>query len=252
MNPASAPAEMKLQGYLTPAYPCSYLPKRGARSQVAVLRPEQVQRGYDLLIQRGFRRSGSFVYSPHCEACAACTAMRLPVAQFTPSRSQKRANAALTTMQLSRLPLQFSAEHFALYQRYQHARHDEAIVAQADLKNDFKDNLPSSARHNYEQFLLRSPIHSELLELRALGGELLAVSIIDWVSDGVSAVYTFYEPKARGSLGTSAIMWMLALAQQAQLPYVYLGYWVSESPKMAYKSRFQPAQVLQNGVWQAF
>lgn len=240
--------ELKLQGYVTPPYPCSYLPQRQARSRVAVLQPNQVQQHYDRLIQSGFRRSGEFIYAPHCDACTACVSMRVPVAEFSPTRSQKRAAAALATMQLTRLPLQFSQEHLELYLRYQRARHEDS----AQTKEAKDASISSDDRLAFEQFLLRSPMHSELIELRDENASLLAVSVVDWVANGVSAVYTFYEPSARGSLGTTAIMAMMQLAQQAGLPYVYLGYWIEESLKMSYKSRFQPAQLLRAEGWQPF
>jgi leucyl-tRNA---protein transferase len=168
--------------------------------------------------------------------------MRLDVNQFKPSRSQKRAALALATMQVALLPLQFKTAHFDLYERYQSARHGEDTPAQT----------PAHTRQAYEQFLLNSQINSHLLELRDARGALLAVSVVDWVANGASAVYTFYEPAARGSLGTSAVMWLIAEAKARGLPYVYLGYWIAASPKMAYKSNFQPAQLFQDGAWQAF
>ncbi len=242
MNASARSTFSSLEGYITPPYTCSYLPDREAQSLVAVLAPNQVHAAYDTLIQRGFRRSGGFVYAPKCKDCAQCKAMRLDVNQFKPTRSQKRAARALETMQIKLLPLQFDAAHFDLYQRYQDARHP----------GDSRAQTRDQSRHAFEQFLLSSQIDSQLLELRDANDALLAVSVVDWVADGASAVYTFYEPAAQGSLGTSAVMCLLDLAKMRGLPYVYLGYWIASSPKMAYKANFQPAQVFQNGAWQMF
>lgn len=229
-----------IQWYTTAPYPCSYLPLQESRSKVAIVPPDQTQARYDALIQTGFRRSGTFIYAPHCKSCAQCLAMRLDVTAFYATRSQRRASAALEHMNVTCLPLQFDESHFQLYYRYQKARHTEPQ----------DESSLSEARLTYQQFLLRSYVDTELLVLRNADGQLLAVSVLDWVSDGVSAVYTFYEPEAAGSLGTSAVMWMVAAAKRAHLHYVYLGYWIADSPKMAYKSRFTPSERYQAGRWQ--
>jgi leucyl-tRNA---protein transferase len=233
------PSVSSIQWYSTATYPCSYLPQRESRSKVAILAAHHTQSCYDTLIQRGFRRSGTFVYAPNCKNCAQCLAVRLDVQTFSPTRSQRRAEAALADMNITRQPLHFDESHFQLYHRYQTARHKDAGVEQS----------LAESKNTYQQFLLRSHVNSELLILRHKDNRLLAVSVIDWVSDGLSAVYTFYEPDAPGSLGTGAVMWMVAATKRAHLRHVYLGYWIADSPKMAYKSRFTPSQRYQDGEW---
>ncbi len=240
--------------YATAQYACSYLPDAQARSQVAVLSPAQAAGAYSELITRGFRRSGVHVYRPQCDHCKACIPTRINVADFVPSRSQRRAAKALDGLTIRQVPLGFYAEHWALYQRYQTARHlDGSATDSADsTHNSDEANTPQA----YSQFLLRSHVDSAMVELRHAQGEyagaLYAVTLVDTVADGLSAVYTFFEPQsehAKGSPGTACVLWMVAQARALNLPYVYLGYWISESRKMAYKSNFHPLEVLRNGTW---
>lgn len=227
--------------YATPSYPCSYLPNRQARSQVAVVPARHTLAIYDALIQQGFRRSGLHVYRPACDDCQACISTRIPAAQFMPSRSQRRAARLLDNVTIAFLPLRFQADHCDLYQRYQSHRHAEVEVG---VEGD-KENAGDS----YASFLMRSQVDTRLLEIRDHHGQLLAVSVVDCVADGLSAVYTFFEPLAKGSLGTACVMWLLAHAKTLGLPYVYLGYWIADSLKMAYKAHFQPLQRLTQGQW---
>jgi leucyl-tRNA---protein transferase len=232
----------KIQWYATASYACSYLPKLAARSQVAVVELADSAITYNELVRKGFRRSGGFIYRPHCDHCQACLPVRIRVADFKPSRTQRRAAQTLLTNTTTLLPLTLHAEHLALYQRYQQARHDE----------DAQAMNTAQTQEAYSHFLLRSHVNSNLLELRSPDGALLAVSVVDWLADGLSAVYTFFDPTAKGSLGTACVQWMIAQAQARGLPYVYLGYWISQSPKMAYKSNFQPLEVFTNGQWHDF
>jgi leucyl-tRNA---protein transferase len=241
-----------VQWYATPRYACSYLPNLQARSQVAAVEPKHTPQAYSSLIQQGFRRSGVHIYRPACDNCHACVAVRLRVSDFAPTRSQRRAMAALNDLTATLLPLQFHTEHWRLYQRYQAARHSEVGVNNnADITTDDKTAVEQT-QNNYTQFLLRSHASSHLLELRQPNGALHAVSMVDVVSDGLSAVYTFFEPAAKGSPGTQCVAWMVAQAQALDLPYVYLGYWIAASPKMAYKANFQPLEVLHRGEWLPF
>jgi leucyl-tRNA---protein transferase len=232
----------KVQWYATATYPCSYLPETPARSQVAVVELAQSAVTYNELVRKGFRRSGGFIYRPHCDDCQACRPVRIRVADFSPTRSQRRAAQSLAGLTIAALPLTLQTEHLALYQRYQQSRHDEDEQAMS----------AAQTQEAYSHFLLRSHVRSNLIELRQPSGELLAVSVVDWLEDGLSAVYTFFDPDAKGSLGTACVLWMVEQARSLGLPYVYLGYWIAQSPKMAYKSNYQPLEVLVEGQWRTF
>lgn len=223
--------------FLTPPHDCHYLPGRQARTSfvdpAVALDPTR----YQQLLEMGFRRSGEHVYRPHCEGCAACQSARLPVHDFRPRRSQRRIQRLnQADIEVREQPAVFSAAHFALYKAYTADRHGDGEMAGMD-------------EDQYMGFIGSSWCDTVLLEFH-LHGRLVAVAVTDVLPDGLSAVYTFFDPTlARRSLGVFAILSQIEHARRSGRHWLYLGYWIAQSPKMAYKADFQPLQLYREGQW---
>jgi len=230
-----------LDFFLTAPVACGYLPDRESTSVVADPACAIGSELYGVLLDHGFRRSGRVVYRPRCARCHACVSVRVPVARFSPSRSQRRvwrANQAVTVVM--RQP-RFHEAHYRLFRRYQHDQHGDTMAAGQD------DDDPRTA---YMRFLVQSTVDTVFHEYW-IGERLAGVGVVDRLPQGLSTVYFFYDPEARRrSLGTYSVLWEIAEARRLDLPYYYLGYWIRESPKMDYKARFQPLEYWVDGRWQ--
>lgn len=191
---------------------------------------------YSALAEQGFRRSGDFIYRPDCLKCNACMSLRIPVGGFHLSRRYKRILARNTEIQVQAVSPSFQTEHFDLYRRYLASRH---------VGSQMSDPTPQQ----YLEFLATSWGKSRFYEFRE-NGRLLAISVIDELHNGLSAIYTFYEPDLpQRSLGTLAIIWLIRETERLGLDYLYLGYWIAESNKMRYKADFKPHEVFDGRAW---
>lgn len=222
----------------TGAHPCGYWPERTARDLVLDPRDPRLPQLYPLALSWGFRRSGDIVYRPHCGACRACVAVRVPVGEFVPDRSQRRCLRRNADVEMRVVATERTDEQLALYQRYLAARHPGG-------------GMDDHGAAEYDQFLVGAWASGRFLEFR-VQGQLLAVAVTDRVENALSAVYTFYDPDpdhaARG-LGTLAILQQIAWARREQLEHLYLGYWIEGHRKMDYKRRFRPLETFTGRGW---
>jgi len=183
-----------------------------------------------LLVANGFRRSGDLIYRTYCHSCADCVPVRIPVADFEPDRSQRRIARDNANLRVIERPALYDEVHYQLYVRYLRARHPDSNMGQASPGEYF--SFLGNNRFECTRFF----------EFRE-DNTPLAVAVVDILDHGLSAVYTFFEPEAKGrSLGTFAILWQIREAQRRGLGWVYLGFWIRECRKMAYKSRFSPLE----------
>jgi leucyl-tRNA---protein transferase len=222
--------------YASAPHPCSYLDEE-AVTLFADPNAKMTPSLYSALSDLGFRRSGEYVYAPRCPSCNACLPVRIPVAEFKADRSQRRNWKRNNDLTVTTHPAEFNERHFELYRRYMDARHPDGSMAKPDPDQ-------------YLRFFGSSWADTHFIEF-AYGGRPLAVTVMDLLEHGVSAVYTFFDPDERErGLGVYAVLWLIEEAKRRNLTYIYLGYLIHESPKMRYKTRYQPLEFFHDGLWQ--
>jgi arginine-tRNA-protein transferase len=242
------------QFYVTAPQPCPYLKGRMERKLFTALQGEHAENLNDTLSKQGFRRSQNVLYRPSCADCSACLSARIRVADFQPSRSQKRTMKRNASFQRTATSPWATEEQYALFRRYLDARHADGGMADMDI-------------FEFAAMIEETPVRSRVVEYKEPGladslretdeigpaseCDLAAVCLTDVLDDGLSMVYSFYEPTLhRRSIGTYLIVDHVEIARAAGLPYVYLGYWVPGSPKMGYKAGFSALEIYKNGRWQ--
>ena len=231
-----SPDLQTLRLFLTEPHDCSYLTDQQATTAFVDPATPVEQSLYSRLSEMGFRRSGRYVYAPRCESCNACIATRIPVFEFSPNRQQKRCARRNEELNIRVEHQVDHEEHFPLYERYINQRHRDG------------DMYPPT-RDQYDDFIGNMLEGSRIIEYR-LQGELIAAAVIDLLDNGISAIYTYFDPEQdRRSLGTFAILSQIELARQLELNYLYLGYWIKHCEKMAYKSGFRPLEMLIKNQW---
>jgi arginyl-tRNA--protein-N-Asp/Glu arginylyltransferase len=216
---------------------CPYIAGRAERKLVVELAGDGAALLYDDLSRAGFRRSHRFAYRPACRGCAACIPVRIAVDRFAHTRSTRRVVGINHDLHASVVATRATPEQFRLFWIYQRARHGDSDMA-------------TMSWADYRAMVEDTPVRTAVAEFRDGGGRLAAATLIDLLDDGISAVYSFYDPtQEKRSLGTWSILWLVEECRRRALPYVYLGYWVADSPKMAYKARFTGLERLVPGGW---
>lgn len=230
------------QFYVTAPQPCPYLAGRVERKLFTALQGDGAAHLNDVLSHQGFRRSQNVLYRPSCAGCSACLSARIVVADFTPSRSQRRVTRRNSGIERIVTSPWATEPQYALFRRYLDARHATGGMADMDM-------------HEFAAMIEETPVRSRVIEYyrpRAdgCGRELVAVCLTDLLTDGVSMVYSFFDPEMTAeSLGAHVILDHVKIAREAGLPYVYLGYWVPGSAKMQYKAKYQPLEIFSEGRW---
>lgn len=227
----------ELRLYATKEHDCSYLKGEQATTLFVDPHADIDNAVYSALSDLGFRRSGQHVYKPHCNDCKACISVRVPVHSFMPKRSHKRCLKANSDLKIIRTQTPDMDEHYNLYERYIATRHADG------------DMYPP----NKSQFLefLNNPFNATYyIEMRDLDGKLLGCAVSDQLEEGLSAIYTYFDPiEVKRSLGRFAVLYQIECAKKLGLKYLYLGYWIKQCQKMQYKSEYRPLQLLINQRW---
>ncbi|MGE0415897.1 MAG: arginyltransferase [Acetobacteraceae bacterium] len=223
--------------YTTAPLPCPYVAGRVERKVVTEITGPEAEALHDRLSRAGFRRSHNIAYAPVCPSCQSCIPIRIPVETFQPDRTLRKIARANAELEGYEVTARATTEQYQLFQRYQQARHGDGDMATMSF-------------YDYRAMVEDTPIDSTIIEFRDRDDRLVSACLTDRLGDGLSAVYSFFAPgMEKRSLGTHAVLWLVGRAKVLGLPYVYLGYWVPESRKMAYKARFRPAEILAGGTW---
>ena len=226
--------------YGTARQPCPYLPGREECKAVTDLGGPGAAGLHDVLSRAGFRRSHGIAYRPACPRCRACVPVRVAAGDFVPSRSQRRVLARNADLEARECPPLATLEQYGVFLPYEAGRHGDGDMA----RMSFDD---------YRAMVEDTPVDTLVVEFRDADRRLVAVALTDRLADGLSGVYKFFAlDRARTSPGTYTVLWHIARARALGLTYVYLGYWIRDSRKMAYKTRFQPLEALVGGRWRRF
>ncbi len=226
----------KLQFFVTAPHHCNYLDDKEATSLFADPVFPKDKHIYSLLVEHGFRRSGEHLYKPYCSKCTECVPIRIPVTDFVTRRQHKRNLKLNSDLQVTPHAAEFNPKHFALYEKYLAARHKDG-------------GMDNPTEDNYRDFLWSEWSDTVLYEFK-LEQQLIAVTVVDQLEQGNSAVYSFFDPEfSRRSPGKFCILDLIQRTRQQQLPYLYLGYWIAGCNKMKYKIDYQPTECLINGEW---
>lgn len=226
--------------FSTPPAPCPYLSGKLEKKIVTLLAGKDPDNLHNTLSLAGFRRSQDLAYRPACDDCNACIPIRVCAQDFQLKKSYRRILRNNQDLYAKEMPASASAEHFELFQHYLKSRHSDG-------------GMSDMLYPDYQAMIEDSPVLTQLTEFRDQEGILYAVCLTDKMNDGLSLVYSFFNPELKSrSLGSYLVLWHIQQAQKMGLPHIYLGYWISESPKMSYKTRFQPAEILTKEGWTSF
>ena len=225
--------------YVLMETPCPYLSGQRERKLMTEIQGRDAVAVYSRLSSAGFRRSHNYAYRPACGACSACVPVRVRAADFTPGQSLRRVRRLNDALAVDDRPAAPTEEQYALFTRYLRSRHGDGEMA-------------GMTYTDYGMMVGETRLNTRLTEFREPDGRLAAACLTDWLEDGPSAVYSFFDPDlAKRSLGSFMVLWLIETAQRRGLPHVYLGYWIAGSGKMAYKARFRPIEGLGPKGWRA-
>ncbi len=226
----------ELRFFTTPAHDCSYLEGKQAITLFADPLARIDKDLYSVLSSVGFRRSGGHIYRPHCQTCSACIPVRIPVQQFSLKRRFKRVMKKNEDLEVTQCIPLLTDEYFDLYRRYITERHADG------------DMYPPT-RDQFESFLVDGRPEASFYEFRA-SDELLGIAVVDELNDGLSAIYSFFDPDLEArALGVNMILWLVSEARRRGLEHVYLGYWIKQCQKMSYKMDYKPLEIYVNNHW---